>query len=112
MTSGWRSDRGRVVSRPGTGTVTTGAESATIESHSSAGSPSSGVPLVGARSRSHVPELAGARRPEKAVPRTARRVEAPPRRHAAAVSGTLAVPLVRIIVPSGTAIVSQLGTSG
>src|SRR5260370_116633 len=110
MTGGWRSDSGRVVSRPGTGTSTTGAESGAIESCSSAGSPSSGAPLAGARSRSHVPELTGASRPEKAVPSTARRVGALPRRLAAAVSGTLALPLVRLTAPSGTASAALAGT--
>src|SRR3989442_279392 len=99
------------------GTVTTGAESGTTRSRSWGTSPSSGVPSAAVRSASHVPEADGgaASRPEKRPPSTARRARAAgsvSRRHAAAASATLAVPLVRITVPSGIATGSGPGTSG
>ena len=99
------------------GTVTTGAESGTTRSRSWGTSPSSGVPSAAARSSSHVPEADGGAgsRPEKRAPSTARRARpAGPvsRRHAAVASATLAVPLVRITVPSGIATRSGPGTSG
>src|SRR5258706_210558 len=56
MTSGWRSDSGSVVSRPGTGTLTTGAESGTTLRRSSGASPSSGVPSAVASSSCQVPD--------------------------------------------------------
>src|SRR2546422_9534783 len=97
MTSGCRSDSGSVVSRPGTGTLTTGAESGTTLRRSSSASPSSGVPSAVASSSCQVPDADGgaASRPENRAPFTARRERPPPRRHAAAASGTLAAPFVK-----------------
>src|SRR3989442_993640 len=114
MTSGCRSDSGSVVSRPGTGTLTTGAESGTTLRRSSSASPSSGVPSAVASSSCQVPDADGgaASRPENRAPFTARRERPPPRRHAAAASGTLAAPFVKITVPSGIATTSGPGTSG
>src|SRR2546428_811239 len=114
MASGCRSDSGSVVSRPGTGTLTTGAESGTTLRRSSSASPSSGVPSAVASSSCQVPDADGgaASRPENRAPFTARRERPPPRRHAAAASGTLAAPFVKITVPSGIATTSGPGTSG
>src|SRR5205814_7412706 len=107
-------DSGRVVSRPGTGTVTTGAESGTTRNANCGASPSRAPPSAVATSRRQMPEAAGARRPAKRVPVTASRARAPRPLplHAAVASGTLAAPVVTITVPSGTRIVSGPATSG
>src|SRR6266513_579353 len=78
ITRGWRSDSGRVVSRPGTGTVTTGAESGTTRNANCGASSSRAPPSAVATSRRQMPEAAGARRPEKRAPVTASRAMAPP----------------------------------
>ena len=112
ITSGWRSDSGRVVSRPGTGTVTMGAESGTTRNHSSGGSPSSGAPSAVVTSSRQSPDAPGRSRPPNRAPAAERRATAAPCLHATAVSGTLAAPVVTITVPSGIRIVSRPGTRG
>ena len=112
ITSGCRSERGRVVSRPGTGTTTRGAESPTTRSASSGTAPSRGLPSAVATSSRQTPERAGTKRPLNRMPLTARRSGAPAAgTHAAPASATLVAPVVTSAVPAGTGTVSDPGTS-